>query len=51
VNGYIRGKTVILVVVLAAVAGLIYFSGILETLTDELRPQDTNFYPTSEVET
>lgn len=35
-------KTVIIVVVLAALAGLIYFSGLLETPTDELGPEETD---------
>jgi hypothetical protein len=35
-------KEVILVVVLAAVAGLIYISGVLETPTDEPGPQETD---------
>ena len=40
-NGYIRDKNVIIVVVLAAVAGLIYFSGVLETPTEQLGQQET----------
>ncbi|HUV54679.1 MAG TPA: hypothetical protein VMW03_05695 [Candidatus Krumholzibacteriaceae bacterium] len=39
------------VVLLAALAGLIYFSGVLETLTFELRPLEKNLNPAPEVET
>jgi len=41
-KGNTMRKAVILVVVLAAVAGLIIFSGVLETPTDEPVPQETN---------
>ena len=43
-------KTIIIAVVLAAVAGLIYFSGVLETPTDELETQETDHTSEPEVQ-